>query len=644
MISFTFLHRRIILHFCGVFFLFLTLGIYAQTPTIDSLKQQVTQTTNDSLKSYLYQRLGYEYLYFKPDSALFYIDKSITIAKAVKNESATATSYNRKGSYYVFQSKYPEAIVEFQKALPIFKKLKDSLGLAETYSNLGALDFYLRDYDSSLDNFQEALNHIDSLKQVNLYTKLITNMSGVYREKKQYDSSLYYAKKAIDYFKNDKENRIVAVTYFNLGTAQYFLNQYETAIASLNYAIAQPEIPIQFEILSKSYKSQALLALGKVEEAEDVLQNLQSQTENLHDQYVTLEFYKAKQKVFEARDNTTEALIYAKKYIQLNNEIHNREQTAILQNIKVKFETEEREFENKLLKTDAEIQAMQIKNQRYGIWGIAIFIFLLLVMVLILYGMYNLKAKNNAILKEKQSVLNEFNRNLTTINSEKNKFFSIVAHDVKSPVAAILSSTNMLQANLDSFTSEELKELAEELKGQSLSLHYLLEHVLIWAKSQMDGFKFVSKEINLKTSIQNLYNNELVFLKAKNIRINCNITDDATIKADPQVMQVVMRNLLNNAIKFTPRGGVITFNTQEKDNYYYIHVSDTGVGMAQDKIEKVLVNKERYTVEGTANESGNGIGLILCQEIAKKAGGEITATSRLGKGSTFTLALPVLKD
>ncbi|RXG27212.1 tetratricopeptide repeat-containing sensor histidine kinase [Leeuwenhoekiella marinoflava] len=644
MISFAFLHRRIILHCCGVFFLLINSGICAQTPTIDSLKHQITLTVNDSIKSHLYERLGYEYLYFKPDSALLYIDRAITIAELAKNKSASAAGYNRKGTYYVLQSKYPEAIVEFQKALPFFKKTKDSVGLAESYCNLGALDFYLRDYDSSLANFQEASNYIDSLKQVNLYSKLITNLSGVYREKQQYDSSLYYAKKAIDYIKNDKENRIIAVIYFNLGTAQYYLNQYDIAISSLNHAIAQPDIPVQFKILSKSYKSQALLALGKVEEANDELQDLEAQVESLNDQYVALEFYKSKQKVFEAKENTVEALNYAKKYIELNNDIHNREQTAILQNIKVKFDTEEREFENEILRADSEIQAIQIKNQRYGIWGIAIFIFLLLLMVLIIYGMYNLKAKNNTILKDKQSVLNEYNRNLTTINREKNKFFSIVAHDVKSPVAAILSSANMLHSNLESFTSEELEKLASELKSQSSNLHYLLEHVLIWAKSQMDGFKFVSKEINLKVFIEHLYNNELVFIKRKDIKILCNISADIVLISDPQVVQVVLRNLLNNAIKFTPNGGVITFDIEEKKNFHYIHVSDTGVGMTQDKIEKVLVNKERYTVEGTANEVGNGIGLILCQEIAKKAGGEITATSSVGKGSTFTLALPVLKD
>ena len=641
---FTLLHRRIILHFCGAFLLLLSLELNAQTAAIDSLKQEITLTTNDSLKSALYERLGYEYLYFKPDSALFYIDKAISIAELAKNESASAAGYNRKGTYYLLQSKYPKAIGEFQKALPFFKKTKDSIGLAESYCNLGALDFYLRDYDSSLANFHEASRYIDSLKQVNLYSKLITNMSGVYREKKQYDSSLYYARKAVDYIKNDEENRIIAVTYFNLGTAQYFLGQYEVAINSLDYAISQTDIPVQFEILSKSYKSQALLALDQLEDASKILQGLESRALSLNDQYVALEFYKAKQKVFEAENNPTGALTYAKKYIQLNNEIHNREQTAILQNIKVKYETEEREFENQLLRTDAEIQAMQIKNQRYAIWGIALFIVLLLMMFLVLYRMYSLKAKNNKILKEKQSVLNEFNRNLTTINSEKNKFFSIVAHDVKSPVAAILSSTNMLKTNLENFTPDELKKLTEELKGQSQNLHYLLEHVLIWAKSQMDGFKFVTKEIRLKFFIHNLYNNELVFIKAKSIRVTCNIADDVTLKTDPQVLLVVLRNLLNNAIKFTPDGGEIIFNTETKNGFHYIHVSDTGVGVAEDKIEKVLINKERYTVQGTANETGNGIGLILCQEIAKKAGGEITATSTLGQGSTFTLALPAIED
>lgn len=629
-----------------IFFGILCLPIlsYNQTPKIDSLKQTLINAPNDSLRSDLNEQLAYCYLYFKPDSALAYIDKAYQIAEQNDYKKGIAKAISRKGTFYIVKSQYPEAIIELQKSLTLYKELNDKMGLSETYGNLGVLDFYLRDYDSAKENFYKAITYIDTVSQVENYTKYITNLSGIHRKEDNLDSAVFYGKKSLDNAKKyASDNRIASVAFFNLGTAQFYLNEYENTLKNLDSALAIPSIPVQFEILSKSYKAKSFVELNNLDAAEKELNGLEERAIEIGDQFILLSYYESKQKLLEALGNASGALVYANRSLELNKEVHSREQTNILQNLKVKFENEERDLENELLRSDAEIQAMQIENQRYTIWVVAVFIFLLLLMILILYRMYNLKAKNNTILKEKQSVLNEFNRNLTTINSEKNKLFSIVAHDVKSPVAAILSSASILQTNLDSFTSEELKNLASELKSQSSNLHYLLENVLIWAKSQMDGFRFVAKEIKLKPFIQDLYENELVFIKRKNITITCDITTDVVLKTDPQVLQVILRNLLNNAIKFTSAGGEITFKSEKTNHFYYIHITDNGIGMAQDKMNKVLINRERYTVKGTANETGNGIGLILCQEIAKKAGGEITAKSSLGEGSTFTLILPVLE-
>ena len=106
-------------------------------------------------------------------------------------------------------------------------------------------------------------------------------------------------------------------------------------------------------------------------------------------------------------------------------------------------------------------------------------------------------------------------------------------------------------------------------------------------------------------------------------------------------MRVLLRNLINNAVKFTPVNGTITFSTNYNKDNYHINITDTGIGISEDKIKKVLVDQERYTLKGTADEPGNGIGLILCQEIASKIGGHIEARSEMGKGSTFTLVIPI---
>ena len=644
LVKFNFKHFKIFLRHIAVCLIFLFVGFqsFGQTKNIDSLKRELAKAQSDSLRSDLNEQISYEFLYLKPDSAKKYIKKSLELALLNNYERGIAKAYNRNGTYYVVTSQYPLAILEFQKALPLYKALEDSVGLSESYGNLGVLEFYLRDYDAAQQNFYRAIRYIDTVQSKGQYIKYITNLSGVFREKKVMDSALYYAKKAVGYIDAKSDSRVTAVTYFNMGTAQFFLGDYDEAIKSLSYAISRENIPVQFEILSRGYKAQSHIYQGDLNLAENELEGLEERALATKDQYVILANYEAQQKLFEAKNIDKEALIYAKKYIELNNEIHNREQSNILQNLKIQFQTEQQQFENELLRNDSELQALKIKHQRYAIWGVTLFIFLLLILMLILYRMYIYKSEANKTLKKQQSLLNESNKSLTESNHQKNNLFSIVAHDVKSPVAAVLSSINMLHTNFKSFTQEEIEILAEELKKQTSNLYYLIDSVLVWAKSQMDGYKFIKTELRPYEVAREVFEAEEVFIAKKSIKITCDIPQEDVIESDRQVLTVILRNLLTNAIKFTPENGNINFSATKTEKFYNLSITDTGIGMTNDELDRVLKKQERYSVKGTNDESGNGIGLILCQEIAHRLGGEITAQSVKNEGSTFTLHIPLV--
>ncbi len=615
-------------------------SLKAQTKAIDSLKKSFQNASNDSLRVDLLEKIGYEYLYFKPDSALYYIDKSYDLSQEINYKLGTAKAYNRKGTYYVVHSKYTQAIEEFQKAIQLYRDLNNELGLSESYGNLGVLDFYLRDYDSALENFSKAIVYLDTLNQEHTYTKYITNLSGVHREKKNLDSALYYAQKSLDNSLGLNDQRLLAVAYFNLGTAQYYLKNYELAVESLEESLARETIPLQFRILARSYKSLSHTELKELTAAEKELNDLEVQALDTKDQYVILRFYEAKQELLDAQNRNGEALDYAKRYISLNNEIHNREQTNILQNIKIKYETEEQIYENRLLRNEADMQNMQLRNQRYAIWAVAILTFLLLILIIILYRMYNLKSEKNRILRENQEVLNKNNRSLELINTQKDNLFSIVAHDVRSPIASILNSTAFLNSNFTSFSSEEIKYLLEQLHNQTHTLHNLIEGVLVWAKSQMNGFNFQPQEIQIDELVTEIIKTEELAIERKKLQILKNENLNQMVVSDKQVMQVIMRNFLTNAIKFTPAGGTIHFEFNSDNGQHRISVKDTGIGMSREDIRKVMEDPQRYSIKGTEDEPGNGIGLILCKEIALKTGGRIEVNSTPGAGSSFTYVFP----
>lgn len=613
---------------------------YGQKVIIDSLQTILKNTKSDSVRSDINEQIAYQYLYYKPDSSKIYTERSLELAKKINSQAAIAKAHNRMGTYNVVTSQYTDAILEFQKSLQYYKKSTDLNGLSTTYGNLGALDFYLKDYDAALENFHKSIKLLDTAKHTSQYTKEIINLGAVHREKKNLDSAYYYARLSIAYSKKLVDKRMLSVANYNMGTAQFLLNQPEEALKSLNASLEQKNVPLQFKLLATCYKAQVLNSLGKYNEAENLLEGLEEQILSLNDHYLTLVFYESKEVIYQSLNQYAKALTYSQRYKTLNKTVHNEEQTNIFQNIKAKYAQEERAYENELLRNESEIQSLQIERQKHAIYAVGIILVLLLVIIIILYRLYKFKAQNNQVLKDNQKRLNASNSDLAAINRQKDNLFSIVAHDVKSPLAAILNSINLLHEDHKNLNEEETALVYSELQKQTSDLFYLIENVLVWAKSQMNGFKFSFSKLNTDKFIREALQVEMIFINRKNIKVVNNINKEETINTDSQVLRVLLRNLINNAVKFTPVDGTITFSTNYNKDNYHINITDTGIGISEDKIKKVLVDQERYTLKGTADEPGNGIGLILCQEIASKIGGFIEARSEMGKGSTFTLVIP----
>lgn len=242
---------------------------------------------------------------------------------------------------------------------------------------------------------------------------------------------------------------------------------------------------------------------------------------------------------------------------------------------------------------------------------------------------------------EKQ--VQEKNAELEIINSTKDKFFSIVAHDLKNPLGGFREMSSMLYDNYETFDETDRKDFLLMLKNSSNSLFQFLENLLEWARSQRGQIQFAPEECNLFFIVHNCL--ELLQLNAdkKNITINNKIPMFSIVVADSNLITTVFRNLISNAIKFTPQGGVITIGIKENnesDEVVIVFVKDTGVGMNQETLDKLFRIDCSKNGIGTAGETGTGLGLILCKEFVEKHNGKIGAESEVGKGSTLYFTLP----
>jgi PAS domain S-box-containing protein len=232
-----------------------------------------------------------------------------------------------------------------------------------------------------------------------------------------------------------------------------------------------------------------------------------------------------------------------------------------------------------------------------------------------------------------------YEEQLKEANASKDKFFSIVAHDLKNPFNALLGASEALNEGINEFNEEEIKHLSNMVNKSAKNAYALLENLLEWSRSQLGRLKFEPTDLNLRDiTYESL---KAIEVQAHNKRIKLiNNTKSINVFADPNLLQTIIRNLLSNAIKYTNQGGTVTIGSTQTNGYIEVSVTDTGVGMPQEATEKIFKIDTKYSTPGTAKESGTGLGLILCKEFVEKHGGQIWVESEVGKGTTFTFTLP----
>jgi len=224
-------------------------------------------------------------------------------------------------------------------------------------------------------------------------------------------------------------------------------------------------------------------------------------------------------------------------------------------------------------------------------------------------------------------------------NATKNKFFRIIAHDLRNPISTLVNSTSYILTDFDEFDKQKTKRIIEELNKLSHTTYNLLENLLDWSTNQMGDLPFNPKQVNLRSVIQD--NVELVSTKvnAKGINLTLSVPESINVIADENMLYTVVRNILTNAVKFTKDNGSINIYTKTDDYFCYLCIADNGVGISPDRINKLFRIDKDVVTAGTHNEKGSGLGLILSKEFIERNGGKITVESELEKGSTFTISL-----
>jgi len=257
-----------------------------------------------------------------------------------------------------------------------------------------------------------------------------------------------------------------------------------------------------------------------------------------------------------------------------------------------------------------------------------------------------LVARINATLRLSNSYkkIQQQAEKLAESNATKDKFFSIIAHDLKNPFTSILGFSNLILGNKSKFSEEDIINFVTQISDSAKNTFKLLENLLTWSRSQTGKLEYYPIVLNINSIICNSKSLIQYIAQGKNITIEFDVEKNIEVFADENMINTVIRNLLSNAVKYTHKGGKIVLKAVSQNNQLLIEISDNGVGIPPQKIEKLFKISEKVSTLGTENEAGTGLGLLLCKEFVEKNGGKIWVESTQNIGSKFFFTLPLATD
>jgi len=394
-------------------------------------------------------------------------------------------------------------------------------------------------------------------------------------------------------------------------------NQIDSAIFYQQKALAiDKEIENKYqEIQDYNNFAKIYLKIKMFDKAKTFLDLSESEAQESKHYAELLEAYRLLTELFVTQNNFKSAFGYQKKFDNLNEKLFGQETSNKISDLQTAFAIEKREKENALLKKDNEF-----KKTTFGYLVLASTLFLIGIVLLI--SQNRLQKKSNSLLAE--------------LNNSKDKFFSVIAHDLKNPFGAILSYAEFLKGDYDAMDDEERKEIISGIHNAANHVQNLLNDLLTWARTQKGEIGVNKSQINLYDLTEEISNSYQLTAEKKKIKTEINIDKGIIVNADKFILTTIIGNLLNNALKFSFPDNKILIDAKKENDIIKISVADFGVGMDETTVKNIFNLDSKLTTKGTANETGTGLGLKICKEFANIHNGNLFLESKPNKGSKIT--------
>jgi signal transduction histidine kinase len=568
------------------------------------------------------------------DSAQKYYPEAIRLAHQLNDHELEAQNLNRLGVYYRNMNLQEEALKLYEEALEISKKNNNAIQIGHSLNNIGQIYFYRDMFEESLEYYKSAEANFLKVGNKEGLAYNYTGMSPVLGAMGRNKEALEVINKAIDIRQEEGNERQLLVSKFNRSVLLMSMGEYgnveEDIVNLYHYGMTNDKIRA-IHALEKLIELN--LAKGNTKQAIALADEAKILHEQRPNRESIIEIYEMMYQMFFDRGDTAES----KKYLSLLNEEKDILSAERIKNYLAGLTIKKQKDEIAALSRENELMQANQKFKMYITFALLMLAFSLFIALSIYYRSYKKERNNILRLKEKQLKIESQAAELNKLNTEKDKIFSILAHDLKAPLDSLWGMVKLM--NEDNLSQEEFESYLPILSQNLGNNSMLLENILIWSRSQMKGMNSEFSKFNL----YQLMEQNISFLLGsgyyKGQVLENYIPKSIEIEADKTMLEIVIRNLLTNALKFTNANDKITVALEEEDKFYTVSVSDQGIGMTEAGLSRLFGN-DFYTTSGTLQEKGTGLGLLLSKELVEKNRGEIWAKSQIGSGSTFCFTLP----
>jgi len=629
-----------------------------------------------------------DYFKGKSDEAIKNFDEAIAIYKKINDQSGLAACYVQYGRMYNILADYDKALEYLNKALPIIKKTHNELALTDCLKNIGivhfsrgqlskALDFYyealfiavknhypvptaelynnigvilqnMEVYPNALEYYKKAIAIFEGTNNLQALGTLNENVGEVLLAQNDFDHAITYLDKANNIAKKQNDQDGLSSVYTDLGLCYANKNQFKKAISYLDTSLL---IGIKYRIVyNQAYSYIGYATVYNMQKDYKRAYNYAIKGQQLAVKLGNLSVKASAalqlNKTLAGLGKVDEAYKLLNEYISIKNSLKDNEsiQKLTSYNFELSFAVKQR----LLAQQQHEKDLLYKQNTRAQRLTILVFLVIIIAMIVIT-GVYYLEKRKqqkvNAMLEHKNAEvldqkadLDKQTVKLNDLNTLKDRLIAILAHDLRAPLSTLRGLFDLLQD--DTISHEEMLNMIPDVLKKLEYTSDFLDTLLFWINSQMENFDKAVKNFSVREVLVGETANYHEQASRKGISLIENVPDALTAFADPSSVQIVVRNLITNAIKFSGKDDIIEVSAEQEDENILIRVKDTGQGMTTEQSYKLFKSKVDSKT-GTHNEQGTGMGLLFCKDLVEKCNGKIWVKSEQGIGSEFLFTVPV---